>query len=282
MARRLTVRRLRAREREAALARLAGAPLQNLLLIDAVHGLGGLSVPGEARCDVLAALEGGSLAGVASLQPSLAVERGADPELLAAFLPHLVGVGAGLLKVAAEMADPIWRALARAGRRAILDRHETAYALAPGEVAAPELPAPTRVRGARAGDLEALVEAARASLREERRPDPFEGDPEGFRRWVAGRISRATVVEWEGALRFVGYADVQRSEGWLLQGVYTWPEARRRGLAAAGVAALCRRAAAAGASHVQLAVVEGNAPAEKLYEKLGFRPFARLRTVLFA
>jgi predicted GNAT family acetyltransferase len=79
------------------------------------------------------------------------------------------------------------------------------------------------------------------------------------------------VVEWEGALRFVGYADVQRSEGWLLQGVYTWPEARRRG-----------RAAAAGASHVQLAVVEGNAPAEKLYEKLGFRPFARLRTVLFA
>jgi RimJ/RimL family protein N-acetyltransferase len=28
-------------------------------------------------------------------------------------------------------------------------------------------------------------------------------------------------------------------------------------------------------------VVEGNAPAEALYERLGFRPFARLRTILF-
>jgi predicted GNAT family acetyltransferase len=33
---------------------------------------------------------------------------------------------------------------------------------------------------------------------------------------------------------------------------------------------------------VQLAVVEGNAAAELLYERLGFRPFSRLRTVLFA
>ena len=67
-----------------------------------------------------------------------------------------------------------------------------------------------------------------------------------------------------------------------MQGVYTWPEARRRGLAAAGVSTLCRRAIDAGAAHVQLAVVEGNEPASKLYEKLGFRSFARLRTVLFA
>ena len=282
MARRLTVRRLRARERDAALARLTGWPRQNLLLIDAVHSLGVLAVPGEARSDVLAAFEDGALAGVASLQPSLAVERGADSEVLAAFLPHLVTVGAGLLKVAAETAEPVWRALRRAGRHAILDRHETAYAVVPGEVAPAEVPAAARVRGARMGDLEALVQAARASLREERRPDPFEGDPEGFRRWVAGRIARATVVEWEGELRFVGYADVQRGEGWLVQGVYTWPEVRRRGLAAAGVAALCRRAAEAGASHVQLAVVEGNTPAEQLYEHLGFRAFARLRTILFA
>jgi RimJ/RimL family protein N-acetyltransferase len=282
VARRLSVRRLRGREREEALRRLVGSPQQNLLLIDAVHALGALAVPGEARADVLAALEEGELAGVASLQPSLAVERGADSEVLAAFLPHLVGVGAGLLKLAAETAEPIWNALRRVGRRAILDRQETAYAVAPGELGfAPAAPA-LRVRGARAGDLDALVDAARASLREERRPDPFEGDPEGFRRWVAGRIPRATVVEWEGALRFVGYADVQRREGWLVQGVYTWPEARRRGLAAAGVSALCRRALEAGASHVQLAVVEGNAPAEQLYERLGFRPFARLRTILFA
>src|SRR4029453_1902848 len=130
-------------------------------------------------------------------------------------------------------------------------------------------------------DLDGLVQAARASLREEHRPDPFEGDPDGFRRWVAGRIPRASVVDLDGALRFAGYADVQRSEGWLLQGVYTWPEARRRGLAAAGVADLCRRAREAGAAHVPLALVAGNTAAERLYESLGFRTFARLRTILF-
>jgi RimJ/RimL family protein N-acetyltransferase len=281
VARQLTVRRLRAREREAALARLSRAPRENLLLIDAVHALGAGGVPGEARADVLVALEGRALAGIASLQPSLAVDVDADPEVLAAFLPHLASIGAGLLKVGVETAEPIWRALRRVGRRAVLDRYETAYSVLPGELRLVQQDALLRVREARASDLEALVHAARASLREERRPDPFEGDPEGFRRWVGGRVPRATVAEWQGTLRFVGYADVQRREGWLLQGVFTWPEARRRGLAAAGVSELCRRALAAGAEHVQLAVVEGNASAERLYEQLGFRPFSRLRTILF-
>jgi RimJ/RimL family protein N-acetyltransferase len=280
--RRLTVRRLRPRERDAALARLAPEPRDNLLLLDAIHALGSAAVPGESRSDVIVALDGRAIAGVASLQPSLAVEAGADPDVLTAFLPHLASIGAGLLKVGAPTAEPIWRALRRAGRRAVLDRYETAYALAPAEAESVSAPAAARVRPAITADLEALVHAARASLREESRPDPFEGDPDGFRRWVAGRIARATVVEWNGTLAFVGYADVQRGEGWLLQGVYTWPEARRRGLAAAGVSALCRRAEDAGARHVQLAVVEGNTPAESLYERLGFRPFGRLRTILFA
>ena len=85
-----------------------------------------------------------------------------------------------------------------------------------------------------------------------------------------------------GRIAFVAYADVRRPEGWLVQGVYTWPDLRRRGLAAIGVSAICRTAFESGADHVQLAVVEGNRPAEGLYERLGFRPFERLRTILFA
>ena len=76
--------------------------------------------------------------------------------------------------------------------------------------------------------------------------------------------------------------DVQCPRGWLLQGVFTWPEHRRRGLAAAGVSELCRRAFASGGAHVQLAVIEGNEAAERLYEGLGFQRFARLRTLLFS
>jgi predicted GNAT family acetyltransferase len=131
-------------------------------------------------------------------------------------------------------------------------------------------------------DLDELVVAARESLREEERPDPFAGDPRGFRRWVRGRVPRARVVEHAGRVVFVGYADVQRPEGWLIQGVYTWPEFRRRGFAAAGVSDVCREAFAAGARHVQLAVVEGNAAGQGLYAGLGFEPFGELRTILFA
>jgi ribosomal protein S18 acetylase RimI-like enzyme len=47
------------------------------------------------------------------------------------------------------------------------------------------------------------------------------------------------------------------------------------------VSELCHEAFAAGAKHVQLAVVEGNTAAQHLYEGLGFRPFAKLRTILF-
>jgi GNAT superfamily N-acetyltransferase len=131
------------------------------------------------------------------------------------------------------------------------------------------------------GAVEPLVEAARASLREEGRPDPFIGDPRGFRRWVSARLPRALIAECAGEVVWVGYADVRIEEGWLLQGIYTWPAWRRRGLAAAGVTALCRSAFASRAEHVQLSVVEGNLPAHSLYESLGFHPHTTLRTLLF-
>jgi predicted GNAT family acetyltransferase len=89
------------------------------------------------------------------------------------------------------------------------------------------------------------------------------------------------VIAVGGRVRFVGYADVRRPEGWLVQGVYTFPDARRRGLAAAGMSALVREAFGTDANHVQLAVVGGNSAAAGLYERLGFEPFGELRTVLF-
>jgi predicted GNAT family acetyltransferase len=80
----------------------------------------------------------------------------------------------------------------------------------------------------------------------------------------------------------VGYADVRLREGWLLQGVYCWPEFRRQRFASTGVSDLCCEAVVAGAEHVQLSVVDGNEAARRLYEGLGFEPFGKLRTILFA
>jgi RimJ/RimL family protein N-acetyltransferase len=277
----LRVRRLRPRDRPRALAYLERATRLNLVLVDLVLRCD-RALPGEGRPELVAAFRGDEVAGIAAVAPTVVLDACADRDALEALFPFLLPVGSALVKSTEDAVGPLWEWLRGRGRRALLDRIETGFVLEPA--AARLLPAPpgARARAARDEDLDALVEAARASLREEGRPDAFEGDPTGFRRWVRGRVPRAEVVESGDRIVAVGYADVQCQRGWLLQGVYTWPAWRRRGFAAAVVSALCRRAFAAGADHVQLAVVEGNAPAEALYRRLGFAPFARLRTLLFA
>ncbi len=272
---------LGAADRPAALAHLAPRARENLWLLDLVASLGETPPPGEAGAEVVGAFDRHALRGLVALRPCVVAEDGLGDDALESLRSWLAPVRSGLMKSPVREAGALWQMLAGSGCRAIVDRGETSWALTPDAAAHAPAPARARVRRARMTDLGELVEAARASLAEEGRPDPFDLDPEGFRRWVRGRVPRAWVVEAEGEVAFVGYADVQRREGWLLQGVYTWPSARRRGYARAGVSALCRAAFAAGAGHVQLAVVAGNAAAEALYRGLGFTPFARLRTVLF-
>ncbi len=268
-------------DRPAALAHLAARTRENLWLLDLVSSLGEGPPPGETGAEVLGVFDRHVLCGLLALRPCLVAEEGLSDAALEAFRPWLATLQTGLMKSPVHEAGVLWSMLAEGGCRAIVDRGETSWALTANEAALAPARGGIRVRRARASDLAALVYAARASLAEEERPDPFDLDPEGFRRWVRGRVGRAWLVETGGQIAFVGYADVQRPEGWLLQGVYTWPEARRRGLARAGVAAMCRAAFSSGADHVQLAVVAGNHAAEGLYRGLGFRPFTGLRTVLF-
>lgn len=276
----LRVRALRERDRKEALRYLERAPLLNLTLSDLVARLG--EAGNRDRTEVLGAWRGSELAGVAGLSPSVMFDASAERDVLKAFFPHLVRVGSGLVKSTEEVVAPLGEWLAAQGRPVLLDRIEIGFSLK-AEDAKLETPSgPLEARDATLSDLDALVEAARQSLLEEKRPDPSRNDPAGFRRWVRGRLGRAVVVERDGQLGFVGYADVKSPRGWLLQGVFTWPAFRRSGLAALGVSELCRRAFAEGTGHVQLAVIEGNEPAERLYESLGFRRFARLRTLLFS
>ena len=282
---RLKVRLLTAGDRDAALVHLCANPLHNLQLVELASRLGGAWGAAEVPPQLAGAWRGRRLVGVLSLRPSLVLGAAVDEEMLDAWLPFLEAVPSGLVKSDFDGVSALWRRLQTRGRGPIVDRTETAYVLRRTrfEVAAPPPPpeAGLRWRPALDGDLDELVDAARASLREEGRPDPFDGDPSGFRRWVRGRLCRARVVEAEGRIGFVGYADVRRPEGWLIQGVYTFPDLRRRGLAAVGMAGITREAFASGADHVQLAVVRGNRAAIRLYEGLGFEPFAKLRTVLF-
>jgi len=283
MAQAVTAQLVRRSDRKQVLAYLALDPLANLFLLDQVARLGSSPAPGEAPSEVAVARRGDAIVGVVGLRPTVVLDAAVAPDAIDAFLPFVESLGVGLVKSAASAVDRLWSQLARrAPSRSVLDRYEIAYVLRRESARLREPAGPAAARPAVGADLDALVIAARESLREEGRPDPFSGDVRGFRRWVSGRVARARVVESEGRVAFVAYADVQRPEGWLVQGVYTWPEARGRGLATSGVSELCREAFAAGADHVQLAVVEANVAGVRLYERLGFKPFGRLRTILFA
>lgn len=270
-------------ERDAVVAHLARDPLGNLFLLDLAAHLGAPPAPGELRTEIAVARRDAEIAGVVGLRPSVVFDAAAGEEAVEACLPFLETLGVGLVKSPARVVDALWERLERrAPRRSIVDRYETAYVLRARDARLLPRSGRVRARPGRRADLEPLVYAARESLREEGRPDPLAGDVRGFRRWVAGRVSRARVLESGGRVVFTGYADVRRPEGWLLQGVYTWPDARGRGLASIGVSDLCHEAFDAGAEHVQLAVVDGNLAGVRLYERLGFKPFARLRTILFS
>ena len=277
----ICTRLLHDRDREESLEFLRAFQSENLVLIDFAAKLGCLDGSGEAQPLLYGAFDEDRLIGVVLLRPCVAISWGMSDRVLGRLLPELTRVPSGLLKSERRLVEPVWKALQEAGREASIDRVEVAFRLRPEQMvaASPELPG--MARPARREDLDELVYAARASLWEEDRPDPADGDATGFRRWVESRLSRARIVSDEGRTVFVAYADVRRSDGWLIQGVYTWPEARRRGFARRGMDAIVREAFATGASHIQLAVVDGNQRASALYRELGFEVFAELRTVLF-
>jgi ribosomal protein S18 acetylase RimI-like enzyme len=283
---RLRARRLSPEDVPAALELLGAARDENLVLIDQVERLHEGGDVGEPPPQVHGAFAGERLLGLAALRPSVSLSHGMDEKTLAVLRPALLRVPSGLLKCERRAVAALWSQMAAIGREAIIDRVEIAYRMAAGgmpeaKAEAADATLPGIARPARASDLAELVHAARASLWEEQRPDPAESDPVGFARWVESRLARARVVAVDGRVVFVAYADVRRPAGWLVQGVYTWPDARRRGYARKGMDALLREAFAAGASHVQLAVVAGNERASRLYRKLGFEAFAELRTILF-
>ena len=255
---------------------------ENLVFFDFVEKLGRVPGPREMPPQIVGGFDDDRLVGVVLLRPCVAISSGMTDRVFEALLPHLMRVPSGLMKTERRLVERIWQGLEGLGRRSSIDRIEIAFRLVPDRMLAASAALPGVSRPARSEDLEELVYAARASLWEEDRPDPADGDPVGFRRWVESRLSRARIVSEDGRIVFVAYADVRRTEGWLIQGVYTWPEARRRGFARRGMDSVVREAFASGASHVQLAVVEGNERALALYRELGFEKFAELRTILFS
>jgi ribosomal protein S18 acetylase RimI-like enzyme len=145
----------------------------------------------------------------------------------------------------------------------------------------PLLP-PAPVRRATRGDLEALVVASAAMHREEMGSDPLAGDALGWRSRMAGLMARGWSWVWTegGHIVFKAELSAWNPDVVQIQGVYTAPHRRRRGVASAGLAAVCS-ALLEEVKLCTLYVNHYNTVALRVYRRLGFRDAGAFSTVFY-
>jgi hypothetical protein len=136
-------------------------------------------------------------------------------------------------------------------------------------------------RGSR-DDLDRLTVAAAAMHREEMGVDPLALDPVGWRHRMANLIDRGwsfLLVEG-GEIAFKVELSAWTPDVVQLQGVWTRPELRHRGIATAALAAVCAELLAE-VPVCSLYLNAYNEPAMRLYRRIGFRQVGELATVIF-
>ena len=140
----------------------------------------------------------------------------------------------------------------------------------------------TGLRRATIDDLELLVPACAAAHREEIGIDPLRRDPEGFRWRTRAQIEEGRSWLWleDGVIRFKAEASAWTPAAVQLQQVWVDPGARNRGYATRGMRDLCRLLLEK-APTVCLFVRPENAPALRVYERIGMRRTITYRSLIF-
>lgn len=146
---------------------------------------------------------------------------------------------------------------------------------------APE-PGDTGLREATLADLELLVPACAAAHEEEIGLNPLERDPDGFRWRTQAQIGEGRSWLWleEGTILFKAEASAWTPEAVQLQQVWVDPSVRGHGYAQRGMRDLCRRLLAV-VPRVCLFVRPENAPAIRVYERIGMRRTISYRSLIF-
>lgn len=146
----------------------------------------------------------------------------------------------------------------------------------------PPVAAGVHIRRARTADLDQLTAAAAAMHREEMGVDPLALDAAGWRRRMATLVDRGwSFLLLEGdEIAFKVELSAWTPEAVQLQGVWTDPRRRRRGLAKAALAAVCAELLR-DVPLCSLYVNAYNEPALQLYRRLGFRQVGEFATVIY-
>jgi len=141
---------------------------------------------------------------------------------------------------------------------------------------------PAPLRRATPTDLEELVVAAANMHREEMGVDPLAIDAGGWRRRMAHLIDRGWSWVWRdrGRILFKAELSAWTPEAVQIQGVYTDPDVRGRGIATAALASMCR-ALLADTALCTLYVNHYNAIALSLYRRVGFSSVSTFATVMY-
>ena len=146
----------------------------------------------------------------------------------------------------------------------------------------PPEPGDTALRPATPDDLDLLVPACPEAYREELDVDPLESDAESYRWRTRMQIDDGRSWLWaEGStILFKAEASAWTPSAVQLQQVWVDPEVRGRGYAQRGLRDLCRLLLAR-VPAVCLFVRADNAPAIRLYERIGMRHTISYRTLVF-
>ena len=144
-----------------------------------------------------------------------------------------------------------------------------------------ERPADVGLRAVRHDELDAYLPAAAAMFAEELGVSPSEGGAGHYRSRVAGLIrdGRAFGVVRRGEVVFKADFGAVSPRTCQIQGVWTRPDLRGRGLGTAAMSGVLDRALALAPS-ASLYVNDFNEPARRMYARLGMREIAVLSTVL--
>ena len=141
-----------------------------------------------------------------------------------------------------------------------------------------------RVTPVRSEQIDTLLPACIAMFTEEVGVSPL-GDDKGasYRARVAELVHAGRAFAWieDGHVVFKAEIGAVTADACQIQGVWTHPALRGRGIAAAGMSAVVEYALRDFASVVSLYVNDYNAPARAVYRRVGFEEVGAFASVLF-